>query len=291
MSDFQLYLIRYGELGTKSPRIRKDFKNILIQNIERTFLSRDKEVIVEGRHHGRIFAYTQEKNAGFFSRIFGVVSYSKCEEIESIEADLRKIKEEAERFADDIDGQFAVRVKRVGDHEFGSQDIEEELGALILKENPELEVNLDEPDHKFKIEIRHNRAYIIKNGKNGPGGLPLSSQGKVAAYVDDRTDLIATWLMMKRGARPYVYFSDPKWGNKLERWDPNLRKEEVSSLKEMLDKDLPGEIEAIVLGERLPNFSKKEIDTLILRPLIGLTEARIEDIYSNINYLENQYNK
>ncbi len=286
MNGLNLYLLRYGELGTKSSRIKKDFKNIMIQNIERIFLYRDKEVIVDGRPHGRIFAYTDKDESHLFSRIFGIVSYSECEEIDPITSALEKIKKEARKFARESSGTFAARVKRVGEHDFTSQDVEEELGEVILDENSDLVVDLDDPDERFQVEIRNKRAYIVKDIKNAPGGLPLSSQGKVAAYIRDKYDFIATWLMMKRGARPYVYYGNSGWAERVEKWDPNLRKEEVSDFDDLLDKDLPDEIEALVLGERLSDFSKRKIDKLTLRPLIGLTEERIQDIYSSINELE-----
>ncbi|MFP3872595.1 MAG: THUMP domain-containing protein [Candidatus Natronoplasma sp.] len=283
MGELQLHLLRYGEIGTKSPNVRKHFEDILMQNIERTFLSKEEEVITERRGRGRIFAYAREKNSYLFSRIFGLVSYSRAKEVD---AELEEMKREGRKFAEKISGTFAVRARRVGEQDYNSQEVESELGDVILEENPDLEVDLDDPDHEFYVEIRHSTAYLFTGVQEAPGGLPLSSQGKVAAYVEDKNDLVATWLMMKRGARPFVYHPGSKWVKKLDRWDPNLKERRVEDLREMIDSDLPNEVHGIVLGQTLNDFSKIDRKALILRPLIGLTKSRIQEIFERIERLE-----
>jgi len=288
MGDLEPHLLRYGEIGTKSSNIRKHFEDILIDNIERTFLSRDKEVITEKKGLGRIFAYTQNENSHLFSRIFGIVSYSRVKEIKS---NLKEMKNEAKRFAENISGSFAVRARRVGQHEYTSQDVEDEIGNVILEENPDLRVNLDEPKHEYHIEIRHSRAYVFTKVEEGPGGLPLSSQGKVAAYIEDRYDFLAIWLMMKRGARPYVFIKDQKWAEKLGIWDPNLKKIKVESFEKIHPTDHPKNIEALVLGETLEDFSRRQYDLMTVRPLIGFTEKRMEKFFGTIQRLESKGRK
>jgi len=283
--DLIPHLIRYGEIGTKSPSIRKHFEDILIDNIERTFLSRQKEVITDRKDLGRIFAYTQMENSYLFSRIFGIVSYSQVKELR---ADLKEIKDEAKKFAEDVSGTFAVRARRTGQHEYGSQDVEDQVGNLILDENQDLEVDLDDPENEIHIEVRHDRAYIFTEIEEGPGGLPLSSQGKIAAHIGDEYDFLATWMMMKRGARPHAFIEDSRWTERLRRWDPNLKKVEVESFEDMLSLDKPKEVMALVLGERLEDCSRRQSELMILRPLIGLTEERIKKLFSMVKKLESK---
>ncbi|MFW6196628.1 MAG: THUMP domain-containing protein, partial [Thermoplasmatota archaeon] len=217
----QLYLLRYGEIGTKSPSVRKNFESILIQNIERMFLNDKKEIFIENRGRGRIFGYTRKDDSNIFSRIFGLVSYSPATEVSS---DLEKIKEESKSFAEGKEGTFAVRARRTGDQDYSSMDVEEAVGSIILEENPALDVNLDNPDHTLFIEVRNNKAYLFTEKREGPGGLPLSSQGKAAAFVEGKKGFLSAWLMMKRGVRCYVYYSyENKWVDRLKKWDPNLR--------------------------------------------------------------------
>ncbi len=283
--DLEPHLLRYGEIGTKSSNIRKHFEDILIDNIERTFLAMDKEVITEKRGLGRIFAYTQNENSYLFSRIFGIVSYSPVKQLSS---DIREIKEETKRFAKDISGTFAVRARRTGQHEYGSQDVEDQVGSLVLDENPDLKVDLDDPENELHIEVRHDRAYVFTEIEEGPGGLPLSSQGKVAVYIEDKYDFLAAWMVMKRGARPYAFIEDKKWAERLNRWSPNLKKIGIESFEEMLSMEFPKDVQALVLGERLEAYSRKQYEMMTIRPLIGLTDERIEELFTTIQRLENK---
>ncbi len=67
------YFIRYGEIGVKSPKIRRKFENKLISNIQ-TELDCDFE-----NDQGRITIITDEdynKVKDVLGRVFGIVSYS-----------------------------------------------------------------------------------------------------------------------------------------------------------------------------------------------------------------------
>lgn len=281
----QQYLLRYGEIGTKSPNVRKNFEDILIQNIERMFLKEDREVFIE-RERGRIFAFIKEESAYLFSRIFGLVSYSLVKEIPS---DIESIRKKSREIVDDFKGSFAVRARRTGNHDFSSQEAAAEAGEAILEKKPDLEVDLDNPDHELHLEIRDKLTYLFTDINDAPGGLPLSSQGKVAAYIEDVNDFVATWLIMKRGARPYVFYPpESGWLEKLEKWDPNLKKLGEGNFDDFLSLDLPEEIDAIILGFTLEDYKKIEHDLPVFNPLIGFTKERIKKTLDRISILSNQ---
>ncbi|MGM0405756.1 MAG: THUMP domain-containing protein, partial [Thermoplasmatota archaeon] len=213
----QQYLLRYGEIGTKSDNIRRNFVDILIQNIERTFLKYEKEVFIE-RERGRIFVFIDKNDAYLLSRIFGIVSYSPVIETKS---KISSIKEESKKFASKLSGTFAVRARRIGEHDYTSPEAAGELGSAILDQNPDLEVDLEDPENEIYLEVRNDKAYIFSEVHEGPGGLPLSTQGKVASYIGNRNDFLATWLIMKRGARAYIYHKpETDLIEKLDNWDP-----------------------------------------------------------------------
>ncbi len=278
----ELFLLRYGEIGTKSERVRKEFEGILKQTIERTFLNKGKEVILEKRDRGRIFAHIDPEDSHLLSNIFGLVSYSPVTEVSSKKED---IKERCRKFVPER-GTFAVRARRTGEHDYDSMELAEEVGAIILEENPELEVDLDHPDHEIHIEVRDTRAYIFKDIYEGLGGLPLSSQGKVASYVGDENGFLATWMMMKRGCRAYVYHpSDTEWAGKLEPYDPNLNRFEVEDLKALEDEDFPHYIEALILGDTLNQINELDVDIPVFRPLIGLNDERRKRLMDRIKRL------
>ncbi|MFO7791819.1 MAG: THUMP domain-containing protein [Candidatus Saliniplasma sp.] len=278
----QLYILRYGEIGTKSGNIRRNFVDILLQNIERTFLKYDEEVILE-KERGRIYAFTDKDNSYLFSRIFGIVSYSPVIETSS---ELSDIKQEVKRLASALSGTFAVRARRVGQHDYSSPEAAGEAGSAVLEVNPKLDVDLDEPDEEIFIEIRDDRAYIYREIYKGPGGLPLSSQGKVASFIEDQNDFLATWLMMKRGARPYIFHgSNTDWIDELKMWEPNLKILGEGDIDDFIDFDFPEEIEGLVLGDILHDLSSVEHDLPVFRPLIGFTDARIKEYLEEINFL------
>ena len=65
-------LVRYGEIGIKSPKVRKRFEKKLISNIK-TLINCKIDI-----NQGRIFLYPEDHEQALLSlkKIFGVVSYS-----------------------------------------------------------------------------------------------------------------------------------------------------------------------------------------------------------------------
>ncbi len=117
----KLFLLRYGELGTKSLSIRRNFEFILKDNIERTFLKEGEEVVLK-RTRGRIFAHADGTAENLFARIFGLVSYSPVTKVSS---EMDDILETSGGIWVGKSGTFAVRARRSGIHPYTSQ----ELGA------------------------------------------------------------------------------------------------------------------------------------------------------------------
>ncbi len=278
-----LYLLRYGEIGTKSESIRRNFISILIQNIERMFLREGKEVII-GRTRGRIFAYADEGAEDIFARTFGLVSYSPVVETSS-EQD--EILSECSKFWSDREGSFAIRARRTGEHPYSSQELAAEAGGAVLESNPKLTVDLTSPDHELFIEVRNDKAYLFSDISQGPGGLPLGSQGKVAAYVDNRDGFLAAWLMMRRGARAYiVHPQEDQWVEMLENWDPNLKRLGVGDMEDMLSIELPPGVQGIVIGTTIESLRDIKHELPIFRPLVGFTQERIRRFMDQISKLD-----
>ncbi len=281
----QTFLIRYGEIGTKSNRIRRNFINILVQNIERTFLENKKEVFIE-RDRGRIYAYSDKSTWDYYKRIFGIVSFSPVIEATS---EIDDIKKTVDRYLHDIHGRFAVRARRTGDHEYSSPELAGEIGAYILEKKPELEVDLDEPDSAVNIEVRNDRAYIFTQVHKGPGGLPLGTQGKTLAFVENRNDFAAAWLMMKRGARQYIFSTDEnEWTKRLKIWDPALKYIDDLSIRDVNSGKLPDEVNGLVLGDTvnsMRDIDASNIELPVFRPLIGFTDDRIQRLMEKVEGL------
>jgi thiamine biosynthesis protein ThiI len=189
------WLVRYSEIFLKSDPVRRQWENTLIANIRE---------VMPGVHvrneRGRIWLDGEVKS-DLLKNIFGIVSFSEVEHI---------LLDEIETFLPDFCRRhsimeaktFALKIKRVGTHDFSSNDKAVEYGNLIRKEFPHLRVNLAHPDKEIHIEIRVNEAYLYDNVTKAVGGLPLGVEGSLVALVSGGIDSpVAAWMMMKRGCR------------------------------------------------------------------------------------------
>src|SRR2546425_251717 len=73
-------------------------------------------------------------------------------------------------------------------------------------------------------EVRENRAYVFAEVVEGPGGLPMGSQGRGLALVDSEAGIVSAWLAMKRGCKITVAAPDGgRLHEALRRWDVHLK--------------------------------------------------------------------
>ena len=216
--NYDLILARYGEIGVKSPKIRARFEKKLVKNIKATF-----ECKVE-RNQGRIYIHPKNFDEGIekLNHVFGVVSYSPAVSTkttyEDIEKDLTKyVKDLIKENLIDENTKFAINCRRVGNHDFTSQ----EMGAYcgnIVRNVVSAPVDLTNPELTIFVEVRENDTYIFHEKIKGPGGLPLGTQGKVVALISSGIDSpVAAYLMMKRGCEVIAlhFNNDPFSGPKV----------------------------------------------------------------------------
>lgn len=198
--DYELLLIRYGEIGVKSPPVRRRFENRLIYNIK---ASLDCKIINDG---GRFLLYTAnlEKALQKIPKIFGIVSYSPAVETTSQKDEIKKTLQNyvhylVEKKIFPGEDSFAIRARRVGEHDFTSQEIAAYCGSVVygITKSP---VDLTNPDFEIFVEVRGDKTFICHEKIQGPGGLSADTQGKVISLVSGGIDSpVATYLIMKRG--------------------------------------------------------------------------------------------
>jgi len=203
--DYDLIIVRYGEIGVKSPKVRRRFENKLISNIKNK-LNCKIEI-----NQGRIFLYPEnfEDAEAALSKVTGIVSYSPAV---STKTDFNGIEETLNKYVDNLVDEglfdktksFAVRGRRVGTHEFSSQEMAGFCGSVIVKA-ADAPVDLSNPDFEFFIEVRGNKTYIFHEKIHGIGGLPVGTQGKVVVLVSGGIDSpVAAFMMLKRGCEVIV---------------------------------------------------------------------------------------
>ena len=204
-----LIIARYGEVGIKSNRVRRRFENRLINNIKASI---DAEVKV---YQARIFIFPKDFDDALekLERIFGIVSYSPAISTKATFEDIEEsLSSYAEKLHDegllDENTRFAISCRRVGTHEFSSQEMAAFAGAVVVRKYSS-PVDLTNPELTIYLEVRDNDAYIFHEKIPGPGGLPLGTQGKVVALVSSGIDSpVASYLMMKRGCQVIALYCD-----------------------------------------------------------------------------------
>ena len=198
--DYDLILIRYGELALKSDKVRRRFEKKLVKNIQASIEGEVK------RDQGRIYIEPVNFDDAIsrLDKIFGIVSYSPVKKTKTSKEDISNTLHEYthniidEGFLNE-NMTFAIRCRRVGNHEFTSQEMAAYCGGVVIKTIP-LKVKLTDPDFEIFIEVRDNITYIYHERIDGPGGLPLGTQGKVVVLLSGGIDSpVAAYLMMKRG--------------------------------------------------------------------------------------------
>ena len=202
-----IILIRYGELALKSRPVRLRFERTLMRNIEDLFLLEKRECLLS-REWGRIMAHVNDDVAAgkILGRVFGITSFSPAIECPS---EMRNVAELAAQRSKVLlsNGQsFAIRARRTGTHPYSSQELATLAGSAVMEANKGrgIRVDLSNPDVEVFIEVRGKNAYVFADKFPGPGGLPMGTQGRVAAMLTDERSAAAAWMLMKRGCRVIV---------------------------------------------------------------------------------------
>ena len=193
-----LYLVRYSEIGLKGKSTRNTMELKLIKNMK-SALSRNNISGSCTRERGRIYASTSENADTVFRKIMGIKSFS---EVYSMKFSNKEeiVSKVVELFSDIVRNKtIASRVRRSGSHNFSSLDMDRMIGDALSKYASG--IDLTSPDVEIMVEIRDTRAYIMKNWIDGPGGLPIGTEGKMISLVSGGIDSpVATWMLLRRGS-------------------------------------------------------------------------------------------
>ena len=279
-------LVRYGELGLKSPSVRRRFENALVDDIQRRHALAKVPCVISSTR-GRIFVDSDDwrKSCEILSRTFGVVSFSPVSKISS---ELESLTKSVLEFARPLmfhGATFAIRSRRSGNHPYTSQTLAEHLGDAILKDTADVsvKVSLDTPDVEIFVEVRDRDAYLYSSVLSGPGGMPLATQGRMLSIVESECGIASTWLMMKRGCSVLVSVSERDLVAPLDAWYPNLKTVEPGAdiFKLASDSGCIG----IALSWRLEDIKKRGApkgNLPVFYPLVGLEEKDIEGLLAKI---------
>ena len=192
------YLVRYSEIGLKSKKTRNVMETRLITNATKMIERNNKKSTVT-RERGRIYFFSKDDISNELERIMGIKTFSEVIGIEFSE--LEEILSKGKKLYKDVvsDKTFAVYSRRQGSHNFSSMDIDRLLGDILQPFSAG--VDLKHPQVKIELEIRENHCYFSLDRKNGPGGLPIETEGKLISLISGGIDSpVSTWMMLKRGS-------------------------------------------------------------------------------------------
>lgn len=279
-------MVRYGELGLKSPAVRRRFENALIEDIRhRHLLARVPCVVSSTR--GRVFVDSDDwrKSCEILSKTFGVVSFSPVAEVES---ELSALTAAVLEFSEPLlyaGAKFAVRARRTGTHAYTSRTLAEHLGSEILKrfEGLGIGVSLEDPDVEVSVEVREDKAYLFSSVIAGPGGMPSGTQGRLLSVASTERGVASSWLMMKRGCTVLVSTHDEHVVSPLHIWCPNLRILPASEDPFALAREnacLGLAFESSLHDIEHGGASKGDLP--VFYPLVGMTDEQVDALVSRI---------
>lgn len=195
-------LVRFGEIGIKSPPVRRQMLETLRQNLLDQMLRAGVEGDVRAMGSRLWMVGPDAKALGNVAcHTFGVVSASPCQ---VVKAELDFMGTAASALALERPWKtFAIRATREGTHAFSSQQVQVSVGSAVWKaaeaKGRVPKVDLAAPDFEVFVDIRDDRAYLFTERLDGAGGIPAGSQGTVVACLSDEASFIAAWLLMRRG--------------------------------------------------------------------------------------------
>lgn len=281
-SDVTVILVRYCEIGLKSTPVRRRFEMILKDNMLAMLAADGVEALItyaEARYY--IETDDVEKCVASVKKVFGIASLSVAEETTSDLDDICRVAADYSIGRISSNQSFAVKARREGTHPYTSMDLGRIMGSAIFTRNEGLGIRVDltDPDKVFYVEVRNNKAFIFDEYVTCPGGLPLGSQGRVIAKIDDRRGIVSAWMMMKRGCRVMVH--DGIDIGLLRRYDPAIRTFIDEGIDENDIRDILGWVEGTSLND-LDKVDVSKHDVPVFFPTIGMNDEEVDALYSSI---------
>ena len=269
----KIILIKYGELTTKKAN-RNLFINTLTMNIKESL--KDYDIKID---KSRVRMFIEPKNDADFDKVveklkktFGIHSIVIAYETDN---NIDTIKENVLEIAKNINFKtFKVETKRSNKNfEISSMDFNNLIGGLILKNIPNVKVDVHNPEYTIKIEIREKNTYIYGAEVKGAGGYPVGVAGKGILMLSGGIDSpVAGYLAMKRGIKlECLYFESPphtsqmaknkviKLVKKLSEYQPDIKLHIINftNIQESIYKNINGDYMITIMRRMMYRIGEK----------------------------------
>ena len=207
----KIIIIKYGELSTKKDNINF-FLGKLKQNISNSLGSIKHTISYD---FGRMFVDVNEndieESVTRIKNVFGIHEVIVGYEDDNL--DIEVIKENVLNLFSSKDFKtFKILTKRSNkNYPIKSMDVSRIIGGYILKNIPDIKVDVHNPELLIEIEIRKEEVLYYFNGEAGLGGYPVGTLGKGLLMLSGGIDSpVAGYLAIKRGVKiEAIYFESP----------------------------------------------------------------------------------
>ena len=216
--QYKSFLIKYAEIGVKGKN-RFMFEDALVTQIRHALKDIDGDFMVV-KESGRIYAtaeseYDFDEAVEALRRIFGIAAI--CPMVQVDDCGYEDLKKQVLAYVDEAyeDKNFTFKVNaRRGNKKYpvNSNQINRDLGEVILDTFPETRVDVHQPEVMLHVEVR-NRINIYSKVIPGPGGMPVGTNGKAMLLLSGGIDSpVAGYMISKRGVKiDAVYFHAPPY--------------------------------------------------------------------------------
>jgi len=203
----------FPEIMMKSKPVRKRFSKMLQGNLRNILTRHDEDIKVILEWDKIIVRSTNDDPTNKAT----VIHYLKStpgiahflEVSESTFTDIHDIYEQTKAsFGESLAGKtFCVRAKRIGTHDFGSNEVERYVGGGLNQHTDAIGVKLKKPDVTVNIEINGEKLFMIDQRHQGLGGFPLGTQESVLSLISGGFDSgVSSYSLLKRGSRVHYCF-------------------------------------------------------------------------------------
>ncbi|WP_425518603.1 tRNA uracil 4-sulfurtransferase ThiI [Pilosibacter fragilis] len=215
---YRSFLIKYAEIGVKGKN-RYLFEDALVKQIHHRLKNLEGKFEVT-KEAGRIYAEASEdfdydEVIDALQHVFGIVGICPMVQIE--DNGYEDLKAQVVKYIDDAyenkNFTFKVVARRANkQYPVVSDQINRDLGEVILNAFPETKVNVHTPDVLLRVEVRH-KINIFSETIPGPGGMPIGTAGRAMLLLSGGIDSpVAGWMIAKRGVTiDATYFHAPPY--------------------------------------------------------------------------------
>lgn len=230
-------ILRYGEISVRGKN-RRMYEDVLEKNVK-VMLSKHNVNAKIKRYKGRMIALT-DSDAPFLKKVFGVISISSAYRVKR---EAKEINQALEKLGNPIP------ILKFADK--GKEDM-----ALIEK-------IVKGSSGKAFIEVYPDNAFVYSKKEKAAGGLPIGSEGRVIAIIENERDILAALLVMKRGCEIIPFLKNKIDIVLLREYGCDNEITTVLDAKDAL---------AVITGK------KEKFSIPKLNPLAGMSDEKIKEM-------------